>query len=94
MQLTDFLNVTLVIKYLRRATTFPNVQELIAAFQADGVWPICRAFVVNNDVQYQMAQQLQAALDAQTTINQIFQDETAALEWLAALAARSHSIRG
>jgi len=82
-----------VLLDLRRAKTFPDLQKLIAAFQADGVWPFCRAFVVNDHVQYEMARQLQSALDAQTTINQIFQDETAAMEWLAALAARSRSIR-
>ena len=82
-----------VLLDLRGANSFPNLQELLEAFQADGVWPICRAFVVNNDVQYAMARELQSALSAHTTINQIFQEETAAMEWLAAIAARSHSIR-
>ena len=82
-----------VLLDLRGANTFPNLQELLDAFQADGVWPVCRAFVVDNDVQYEMARQLQAAFSAHTTINQIFKEETAAMEWLAAIAARSHSIR-
>jgi hypothetical protein len=82
-----------VLLDLRGANTIPNLQELLDAFQADGVWPVCRAFVVNNDVQYEMARQLQSVFSADTTINQIFQDETAAMEWLAAIAARSHSIR-
>jgi len=82
-----------VLLDLRGANTFPSLQELLDAFQADGVWPVCRAFVVDNDVQYEMARQLQSAFSAHTTVNQIFQDETAAMEWLAAIAARSHSIR-
>jgi hypothetical protein len=89
----QFTAKSCVLLDLRGANTFPDVQALLAAFQADGVWPICRAFVVNNAVQYQIAQQLQSALGAQTTINQIFHDETVAMEWLAALAAHAHSIR-
>ena len=82
-----------VLVDLRSAHTLPELQELLAAFQVDGVWPLCRAFVVNSEVQYEMARRLQSALRDQTTINQIFRDEAPALEWLAALAARSHSIR-
>ena len=82
-----------VLVDLRGANTLPELQELLDAFQVDGVWPICRAFVVKNEVQYAMARQLQSALSAQTTINQIFRDEAPAMEWLAALAARTHSIR-
>ena len=82
-----------VLLDLRRATAFPCLEELLAAFQADGVWPACRAFIVTNDVQYEMARQLQSTLGPQTTINEIFQDETRAMEWLAAFAARTHSIR-
>ena len=82
-----------VLVDLRSANTLPELQELLEAFQVDAVWPICRAFVVKNEVQYAMARQLQSALRAQTTINQIFRDEAPALEWLAALSARAHSIR-
>ena len=82
-----------VLVDLRSAHILPELEELLAAFQVDGVWPICRAFVVNNEVQYEMARRLQSALRDQTTINQIFRDETPAMEWLAALAARSHSLR-
>jgi hypothetical protein len=82
-----------VLMDLRRATTFPCLDDLLAAFQADGVWPACRAFVVTNDIQYEMARQMQTTLGPQTTINEIFQDETPAMEWLAAFSARTHSIR-
>jgi hypothetical protein len=82
-----------VLVDLRSANTFPDLQDLLAAFDVDGLWPFCRAFIVNNESQYAMARQLQSALRTQTTINQIFRDEAPAMEWLAALAARSHSIR-
>jgi hypothetical protein len=82
-----------VLVDLRSATIFPDLQDLLAAFDVDGLWPFCRAFVVNNESQYALARQLQSALRTQTTINQIFRDEVQAMEWLAALAARSHSIR-
>ena len=82
-----------VLVDLRSASTFPDLQDLLAAFDVDGLWPFCRAFVVNSESQYAMARQLQSALRTQTTINQIFRDEVPAMEWLAALSARSHSIR-
>ena len=49
------------------------------------VWPICRAFLVTTQAQYALARSL-GVLGGQSVINEIFEDESAALEWLAALS--------
>lgn len=82
-----------VLLDLQRAHTFPDVQELLAAFEADALWPVCRAFLVSTEVQHDVARQLQSLLGGQSTINEIFHNETTAMEWLAAVAARTRTIR-
>jgi hypothetical protein len=77
---------------LRRATTLPNLAELHSALQEDSVWPMCRAFLVTTQLQYDAARQLQALLGPHSVVNDIFQDEAKALEWLAALMGRAQPI--
>jgi hypothetical protein len=84
---------TAVLFDLRRATTFTNVGDLATVVRPGAVWPVCRAFLVNTPAQYDAAGQLQALLGPDAVINQIFQDEAKALEWLSAMVGRSHAIR-
>ena len=84
---------TAVLFDLRRATTFTNVGELGTIVRPGAVWPVCRAFVVNTPGQYDAARQLQGLLGPDAVINEIFQDETKALEWLFAMIGRLHGVR-
>jgi hypothetical protein len=81
---------------LRGATSFPRSTDLYSAIQAttqDHIWPVCRAFLVTTEEQYQCAGQLQKLLGPHVVINAIFQDETIALEWLSAMAGRGRMAR-
>jgi hypothetical protein len=87
---------TCVLFDLRRATAFPTAEDLQLALYsaiADGVWPACRAFVVNTPLQHDAARQLQALLGPESVISETFHDESKAMEWLAAFAGRTHSIK-
>jgi hypothetical protein len=87
---------TAVLFDLRHATTFPPLDDLHPARHtsaSDAIWPVCRAFLVNTEAQYDAARRLQALLGPQSVVNEIFQDETKALEWLSAMAERVHAAR-
>jgi hypothetical protein len=87
---------TCVLFDLRKATTFPTADDLklaLYAATADGVWPACRAFLVKTPLQHDVARQLQALLGPDSVINETFQEESAAMEWLSAFARRTHPIR-
>ena len=86
---------TAVLFDLRGATNLPDLAELHPALHAgtiDGIWPVCRAFVVNTNTQYDCARRLQAMLGPQSVINEIFEEERDALEWLAAMS-RTRAVR-
>jgi hypothetical protein len=86
---------TAVLFDLRHATTFPPLDDLHVGSHAtalDPIWPVCRAFLVTTEVQYDCARQLQVLLGPQSVINEIFQDEMRAYEWLSAMG-RKHPIR-
>lgn len=76
---------------LRRTETFPNLAELHWASQKDAIWPKCRAFLVITPLQTQIARELQALLAPHSVINETFDDEAKALEWLSALTGRVHA---
>ena len=81
---------------LRRAATFPPLEELQAAIDAitaDAIWPACRAFLVTTPQQFDLARQLQSLMGPRAVISETFQDEMEAMEWLSAFAGRTHSIR-
>src|SRR5688572_3364370 len=87
---------TCVLFDLRTATAFPTSKDLQLALYtatADGVWPACRAFLVNTPLQHDAARQLQALLGPESVINETFQDESRAMEWLSAFAGKTHSIK-
>jgi hypothetical protein len=71
---------------LRPTSLSPAIIDLRRELPAAGVWPVCRAFVVQTETQYEFARQLQAMLGAQSVVSEIFRDETKALEWLGAIA--------
>lgn len=75
---------------LRRATRLPTPADLRHALDSartDSVWPACRAFLATTPEQYEVARQLQL-LGPQSLISEIFQEEAAALEWLAGMTDR------
>jgi hypothetical protein len=87
---------TAVLFDLRQATTFPSLGDLQPALNAtpmDAIWPVCRAFLVTTEAQYDGARQLQALLGPQSVINEIFRDEASAFEWLSAMAGGTPPIR-
>ena len=87
---------TAVLFDLRQATTFPLFDDLHHALHSaatDEIWPVCRAFVVSTEAQYDAARRLQALLGPQSVVNEIFQDEAKAFEWLSAMADRAHAAR-
>ncbi|HJU42727.1 MAG TPA: hypothetical protein VJ691_07920 [Vicinamibacterales bacterium] len=87
---------TAVLFDLRAATNIPDLAELHPALHAgatDAIWPVCRAFVVTTNPQYDCARRLQAMLGPQSVINEIFEDEGEALEWLAAMSSRTRATR-
>jgi hypothetical protein len=84
---------TAVLFDLRQATTFPALADLHPALTTEGIWPVCRAFLVSTEEQHSCAQQLQALLGPHRVINEIFRDETTAHEWLSAMAGRVDSIK-
>ena len=87
---------TAVLFDLRGATNIPDLSELHPALltsATDAIWPVCRAFVVHTNTQYDAARRLQAMLGPQSVINEIFEDEGEALEWLAAMSSRTRATR-
>lgn len=84
---------TAVLFDLRRATAFTNAGDLATIVRPGAVWPVCRAFVVTTPGQYEAARQLQGLLGPDAVINEIFQDETKALEWLLAMIGRLQGVR-
>jgi hypothetical protein len=79
---------------LRKATMLPPLDDLKAALNADttdAIWPACRAFLVVTAQQYDVARELQALLGPHAVINETFQDEMKAMEWLSAFTGRAHS---
>jgi hypothetical protein len=79
---------------LRRAAGIPDLAELshhVDATPADAIRPACRAFVVSTEAQYHGARQLQTLLGAQSVVNEIFQEESSAIEWLAAMSGRTRT---
>jgi hypothetical protein len=84
-----------VLYDLRGAADIPCFDDLHAALESapDDVWPVCRAFLVNTPLQHDGAQRLQSVLGPDSVINEIFQDETKAVEWLSAFA-KAGALRG
>jgi hypothetical protein len=79
---------------LRLGTSVPHLADLdheVHSASAGAIWPACRAFLVTTQNQYEVARQLQALLGSQSVINEIFHNESDALEWLAALAGRTRT---
>jgi len=79
---------------LRQATSIPQLDDLHHEVHSPGVgaiWPACRAFLITTEAQYEGGRQLQELLGSQSVVNEIFQEEAQALEWLASLAGRSRT---
>lgn len=77
---------------LRPATTIPRRGDPDTALEssaADAVWPVRRAFVVNTQAHDDAARRLQALLAPLWVVNEIFQEESDALERLASRAGRT-----
>ncbi len=80
---------TAVLFDLRLATSSPDLADLHPALHSNAVWPKCRAFLVTTQLQYEVARQLQALLGPHSVVNEVFQREDQALEWLSALTGRA-----
>lgn len=79
---------------LRQATSIPQLDDLdleVHSPAASAIWPACRAFVVTTQAQYEGGRQLQALLGSQSVVNEIFQEEDQALEWLTSMAGRARA---
>src|SRR5688500_5042061 len=77
---------------LRQSAMCPPLSDLhpVLHTQAkDAVWPVCRAFLITTEAQYECARQLQALLGPHSVVNEIFRDEPSAFEWLSAMAGRT-----
>jgi hypothetical protein len=76
---------TRVLFDLRAVTRLPSLDGLHPVLYRsveDLVWPACRAFVVSSKEQYDLAIKLQFLMGPHSVINQIFDKESTALEWL------------
>jgi hypothetical protein len=81
---------------LTRATTIPplaDLERVLRVATADAVFPACRAFLVMTPQQHDVARHLQALMGPDAVINETFQDEMDAMQWLSKFAGRSYSIR-
>jgi hypothetical protein len=83
---------------LRGATLLPNQFDLrhavaLTPHNGDAVWSACRAYLVGSDDQLEVARQWQQ-IQGQSAASEIFRKESLAIEWLAAMAARTHGVKG
>lgn len=83
---------------LRGATLLPNHLELrhavsITEHDRDAVWSSYRAYLVASDEQLEIARRLQE-IERQSALSEIFRQESLAIEWLAAMVARAHGVKG
>lgn len=89
------LNAKSAVLYdLRGATLLPNHVDLrhaVSIHDRDAEWSACRAYLVGSDDQLDTARQLQQ-IDLQSAVSEIFRQESLAIEWLAAMVARTHGV--
>lgn len=80
---------------LRLLSKLPDPTELHHALldaHLEAAWPLCRAYLVGSPDQRSLAQQMQQC-EPPSLFSEIFQVESQALEWLAAMNARTQGIK-